>query len=150
MHTLLNAWLLTWEGTSGPAVDPQRKIIAILDARKSEVFIEQLVDVLYHRSSKSAFGMASTANKGSQRRKQYKHLNTYPSQILYGYWPCIFARRVENLSVECDIEKNLEHLRWTEPSVIGNAKIGSGVDELVPKKLTGHVRTIGPLSHGGL
>ena len=145
-RTKLNAWLLTWEGTSGPAVDPQRKVIAILDARRSEAFVEDLADVIYCRSFDSAYDMAFMANKRGQRSRQYRHLNTWPSQILYGRMPCIFARRVEDLTVSIDEVENVEHLHWTEPPVFGNAETGSGITELVPAREGENVRSIEPLS----
>lgn len=109
-QTRLNAWLLTWEGTVGPAINPDKKIIAITDARRSERFIEALVDVLYSRSVDSAYDMAFMANKRNQREAQYRHINTYPSRILYGRTPCIYARRVSNLTVQWDEETSKEQL----------------------------------------
>jgi hypothetical protein len=46
----MNAWLLTWEGTEGPALVADRKIVAILSARKSEGAVAELVRVLYCRT----------------------------------------------------------------------------------------------------
>ena len=145
-HTTHNAWLLTWEGTSGAAIDRDTKIIAILDARRSESFVEALVDVLYCRSHSSAYGMAFMANKRRQRDSQYRHTGTYPSQILYGHLPCIFARRVIELTITLDEAQALEHLRWTEPPVFGNAKVGSGIVEIVPARQREHTRSAMPLS----
>ena len=50
----MNAWLLTWEGTEGPALLPDKKIIAILASRKLDRSILDLVDILYRRSVDSA------------------------------------------------------------------------------------------------
>lgn len=145
-QTRLNAWLLTWEGTSGPATDPDKKIIAITDARRSERFIEDLVDVLYSRSVDSAYDMAFMANKRNQRKAQYRHINTHPSRILYGRMPCIYARRVSNLTVQRNEEIGKEQLSWTEPAVFGNATTGSGVVEIVPSSNHVHSRSCGTLS----
>ena len=145
-RTKLNAWLLTWEGTHGPAVDPDRKIVAILDARKSAAFVEGLIDVIYAQCHDSAFDMAFMANKRSQRVLQYRHLNTYPEQILYGRMPCIFARRVSDLTVSADVSAATEHLHWIEPAVFGNAPTGSGIVELVPAKTVEHARSNKPLA----
>ena len=145
-RTKLNAWLLTWVGTSGPAIDPDKKVIAIVDARRSESFIEDLVDVLYCRSVDSAYHMAFMANKRGQRAKQYRHMNTYPGHILYGRRPCIFARRVCNLTILWDEGKRTEHLRWTELAIFGNARSGSGVVEIVPAQEGEHSRSTEPLS----
>ena len=142
----VNAWLLTWEGTSGPALDPDRKIIAILDARRSDSFVEDLVDVIYSRSHSSAYDMAFMVNKRHQRDRQYKHVAAYPSRVLYGHLPCIFARRVVNLTINLDTDKQTEHLRWTEPPVYGNAPIGAGVVEFVAARELEHTRSARPLS----
>ena len=145
-RTKVNAWLLTWEGTSGPAIDPDKKIIAILDARRSESFVEDLVDVIYSRSHSSAYDMAFMANKRHQRDSQYKHLACYPSHVLYGHLPCIFARRIVNLTITLNIDENIEHLRWTEPPVFGNATVGAGVMEILAAQNFEHTRTAIPLS----
>jgi len=70
-------------------------------------------------------------NKHALRQSQYRHLNTYPSHILYGRMPCIYARKVVNLKVRLDEASKEEHLSWTEPPIYGNAKSGSGVAEIV-------------------
>jgi hypothetical protein len=145
-QTKLNAWLLTWEGTSGPAVQPDKKIIAIVDARRSESFIEALVDVLYCRSVDSAYDMAFMANKRQLRERQYRHLNTYPSRILYGRLPCIYARRVHDLEVAWNEEHKTEHIRWTEEAIFGNAKSGASIVEIVPSRECEHVRSHQPLA----
>jgi len=43
----LNAWLLTWEGTTGPAIVPDKKIVAILSSRKSSTVIADIVALFY-------------------------------------------------------------------------------------------------------
>lgn len=146
-QTSLNAWLLTWEGLSGPAVDPDRKIIAIVDGRRSEAFIEDLVDVLYSRSVDSAYDMAFMANKRKQRERQYRHIGTYPGQVLYGRLPFIFARRVVDLTVQWDEEAGRELLSWVEPAIYGNAESGAGVREIVAAASHSHTRSHGVLTH---
>lgn len=142
----LNAWLLTWEGASGPAVDPEKKIVAIVNARRSEAFIAGLVDVLYCRSVDSAYDMAFMANKGKQREHQYRHLNTYPDRILYGRLPCIYARKVADLKIQWNEETGEELLSWVEPAIYGNAETGAGVREIVAASYHSHRRAYGVLS----
>jgi hypothetical protein len=142
----VNAWLLTWEGTSGVALDPDRKIIAILDARRSESFVAGLVDVIYSRSHSSAYDMAFMVNKRHLRDRQYKHVGVYPSHVLYGHLPCIFARKVIDLTITLDTEAQIEHLRWTEPPVFGNAPVGAGIVEIVAARELEHTRSAKPLS----
>lgn len=144
-RTRLNAWLLTWEGIDGAAADPNKKIIAILDARRSEAFIKDLVDTIYSRSHNSAFGMALMANKRHQRNRLC-HVGTYPQHVLYGDMPCVFARRVVDLTVTWDEDKGTEHLQWTEPPIFGNAPVGSGIVEIVAAREMEHRRSTRPLS----
>ncbi len=144
---ILNAWLLTWEGTTGPAVNSERKIIAIIDARRSESFVEGLIDVLYSRFVDSAYDMAFMANKRKQREAHYRHLNTYPGRILYGRRPSIYARRVNTLTIQWDEDTGEEQLSWVEPAIYGNAKTGAGVREIVPATSHKHSRSYGVLSH---
>ena len=108
--------------------------------------MEDLVDVIYCRSSDSAYEMALMANKRGQRTNQFKHRGTYPSQILYGRLPCIFARRVKDLTITLDLENSREYLQWTELPVFGNAKVGAGIVEIVSAREAEHTRTFKPLS----
>ena len=142
----MRAWLLTWEGTSGSALVPDRKIIAILSARRSRSTIADLVDVLYCRSVDSAYEMASLANKRAQRERQYLHLDSTPSRLFYGSNPCIFARHVDALRVVCDPSTNTEVLHWRELPVYQNAPSGSGIVERYPAEDREHRRSITPLS----
>jgi hypothetical protein len=145
-RTKLNAWLLTWEGTQGPALERDKKIVAIVDARKTDAFIAALVDVLYCRSVGSAYDMSFIANKRALRERQYKHFNTPPSRILFGRNPCIYARRVSALTVERNETQQTEHLRWTEPAVLGNASTVGSIVERSPARELEHVRSCQPLS----
>jgi hypothetical protein len=36
----VNAWLLTWEGTEGPALAPDKKVVAILSSRRIDCHAE--------------------------------------------------------------------------------------------------------------
>lgn len=112
----MNAWLLTWEGTSGPAINDRKKIIAILSSKRSSSFVEDLVDVLYCRSVDTASNMAYEANKRKLRNNQYKHIYSGVNRIFYGKNPCIFARVVKDLEIDVDDENNIETVRWTEPT----------------------------------
>lgn len=145
-RTRLNAWLLTWEGTPGSDGPLGGKIIAILDGRRSHSFVEDLVDVIYGRCVYSAYEMAFMANKRNQRDRQYKCLYTKPSQVLYGHMPLIFARRVRNLTITRDEAQGIEHLRWTELPIYGNASSGSSVVLVTPEEEREYVRSINTLS----
>jgi len=145
-RTRLNAWLLTWEGTPGSDGPPGGKIIAILNGRRSNSFVEDLADVIYGRCVYSAYEMAFMANKRNQRNKQYKGLYTRPSQVLYGHMPLIFARRVQHLTITRDETQGTEHLRWTELPIYGNASSGSSVALVIPEEEREYVRPINTLS----
>lgn len=143
---LRNAWLLTWEGTEGPALTTNEKIIAVLSGRKSESFIRDIVDVLYTRCYWRAYGQAMHANKRKDRESQFRHVHAYPGHIHYGKNPWIFGRRVEGLEIERDEHGQLEHLSWTEPAVYGNADKGAGVKEIQPAEKRSLTRALVPLS----
>lgn len=142
----MNAWLLTWEGTTGPALAADKKIIAILSSRRSETAIADVVDVLYCRSVDSAFDMASLLNKRAARKRQYRHLYSTNSRLFYGRDPCIFARQVTNLRIERDLSTRSELLRWHELPVYQNAPTGSGIVERYPAEEREHRRSLEPLS----
>jgi hypothetical protein len=142
----MKAWLLTWEGTEGPALIPDRKIAAILSYQRSAKFVAELVDVLYCRSVDSAHDMASLANNRKLREHQYMILSAKGGRLFYGRNPCIFARKVVNLTIELDNARNTELIRWTELAILENAKSGSGAIQTEPPRNCQHLRSIGPLS----
>jgi hypothetical protein len=112
----MNAWLLTWEGTSGPLILDENKIVAIVSSKRSTSFIEDLADVLYCRTVNSAGKMAYEANKSRYRKEQYKNIFSHGDRVFYGKNPCIFARLVSNLRITKDDEKMVEVVCWTEPA----------------------------------
>lgn len=142
----MNAWLLTWEGTEGPALVADRKIIAILSGRRSSGTIANLVEVLYCRSVDTAYDMAQMANKRGALERQYLHTHSTGSRIFYGRNPCIFARQVMKLSIRMDESMGTELLTWTELPVYRNAKVGSGIEEAEPARECRHIRALRPLS----
>ena len=142
----MNAWILTWEGTVGPAIGPDNKILAILSSRRSSSAIMDIVDTLYCRSVDSAHDMALNMNKRKQRIAEYKHLGSMPSRFFYGRNPCIFARLVTDLTVSRDEVQRQELIRWTDPAVFGNADFGSGVKEIYPSREYEVLRSLRPLA----
>ena len=143
----MNAWILTWEGTTGPALVPDEKILAILSSRRSSGAVTGIVDTLYCRSVDSAFDMALLANKRRQREYQYKHLRSTIHRIFYGRNPCIFARVVSNLKIERDDARKVELIRWTELPVFQNAESGSTLVQVEPSRECQLVRSLKPLAH---
>ena len=111
----MNAWLLTWEGTEGPALLPDNKIVAILSGRLSAKSVELIVDVLYTRCVLTADELAYLAHKRKAREKQFKSPSTPLDRFIYGHNPWIYARQVTDLVVERDEDQHLEHVSWTEP-----------------------------------
>lgn len=142
----MNAWLLTWEGTLGPAVEPDTKILAILSSRRSSSVVEDIVDTLYCRSVDSAYDMVLHANKRKQRVAQYRHLSSMSSRFFYGRNPCIFARVVADLTVNRDEVQRRELIRWTDPAVFGNSDSGSGLKEIYPSRDCEVIRSLRPLA----
>ena len=139
----MNAWLLTWEGTAGAAVCPEEKIIAILSSCISTPV--GLVQAIYHRSVDTAYDMSHTANKSKARAQRYGNIQSTSSRYFYGANPCIFARKVTDLSVHKDEAHGCETTRWVELAVFVNADHGSGIKEQWPAKQCEHTRPLIPL-----
>lgn len=140
----MNAWLLTWEGTTGAALRPEEKIIAILSSRSSVPV--SLVQAIYHRTVDTAFEMSRTANKSKERAQRYEHNQSTFFRYFYGTNPCIFARKVTDLTVKQDETKGQEIIRWIEPALFVNADRGSGIKEKWPAKQCEHIRPLVPLA----
>lgn len=68
----VNAWLLTWEGTTAPALSGETKIAAILSGRLASRSVEAIVDCLYTRCIWSAYELAEYAHKPRERRQQLR------------------------------------------------------------------------------
>jgi len=142
----MKAWLLTWEGTTGPAVNMDRKIIAIISSRRSYESVADIVDVLYSRCVDSADGMAFLANKRKQRQRERCKNISGGGRLFYGSNPCIFARQVEDLRIEHDGENGSEIIRWRELPVYQNDPSGRGIVEKYPAEDREHKRAVRPLS----
>ena len=111
----MNAWLLTWEGTKGPALVPDKQIVAILSGRLATKTVELIVDVLYTRCALTADELTYFAHKRKERQKRFKVIGTSPDRFIYGHNPWIYARHVTDLVVEKDENQDLEHVSWTDP-----------------------------------
>lgn len=142
----MNAWLLTWEGTEGPAIDANQKIIAILSGRKSADVVANLVEVLYCRTVQSAGDMARLANRRRSREHQYRQVYSTADRLFYGRNPCIFARRVSNLRIERDASLETETVRWHEPATYRNAASGSEIEQALAARDCEHQRALLPLA----
>jgi hypothetical protein len=142
----MNAWILTWEGTSGPALVPEKKIVAIISARRKASTIAEMVDLLYCRAVDSAHDMAVSANKRRLRDNQYQHQYSKPHRLFYGRNPCIYARVVSNLTVERDEGRGVERIRWTDPPYLRVVNSGEMPVEVEPAIDREVVRLLRPLS----
>lgn len=142
----MKAWLLTWEGTTGPASCPDKQLIAIFSARYSPKTIEMFADLIYSRSVESAYDMAHFANKRKVRRRQYRYGYSLPTRLFYGQNPCIFARIVSDLRVERDEVRRIEYVRWTEPAYLRVESPGALPVEVEPASEKELIRAINPLS----
>ncbi len=142
----MNAWLLTWEGTEGPALSKEDKLVAILPGRMSQNSVEQIVGVLYTRCIGTASDLIYYANRRKEKEKRYMYVTGAYPRIFYGYSQCfIYARQVTKLVIEKCEEQQLEHVRWTEyPYLIQNSEYKLVEKEPeTPRELT---RTLIPVS----
>ncbi len=142
----MKAWLLTWEGTSGPALVSERKIVSIISARRTSSWISVNADLLYCRSVDSAYDAILLANRPSLREYQYRHLYSNSARIVYGRNPCIYARLVSNCMVERDEVRMVERVRWTEPPYKRIERQGTLPVEIEPASEQELVRALEPLS----
>ena len=117
----MNAWLITWEGTELHKNELD-KIAAILNSRKSEKSVMELIELLYLRSTCNASAMAHFVNCRKEIPfKAYKDLSSegilYPERCYCGSGQfMLYARRVTNLKICLNKEKGKEVLTWVEPS----------------------------------
>jgi len=107
----MNAWLITWEGTTRGITD-ENKIIAIIGSQRSHSFIEDLVDTITQMSSKTAYEMAYLANRKRKRIQGSKVMNT--SSIIFGSNPSIYARQVKDLKITRNPKESTETIVWYE------------------------------------
>jgi hypothetical protein len=113
----MNAWLLTWEGTS-PKITDNNRIIGIIGSRRSDSFVAELVEFLYSRNYSSAFDMAYIANRPKKKNftaEKTQIINGAPhgERIICGHNPWIYARKVKNLKITQ--EDDIEIITWQEP-----------------------------------
>lgn len=100
-----SAWLVTWEGTDIEDWPQERKIVSILDGRKSPEFIRDYVHEYYIASE---YSLTEKLRFSSQPKKA---LNPYPAEfdridgalflgrITCGHNPFLLARKVTNLRI---------------------------------------------------
>lgn len=117
----MNAWLITWEGTSEKLNDENR-LFAIIGARRSIEFIVDILEFLYLRASSNASEMAYLVTR--PRKKHFKAemsqlINGVPhgDRILCGHNPWLYARKVTELNVVIAEESGAEHVTWREPPI---------------------------------
>lgn len=142
----MNAWLLTWEGTTGPALSDDDKIVAILSGRLSSRSIELVIDALYTRCIWTAESQVLNAHKRKTREAQFRHIYSHGDRIFYGSNPCIFARIVANLRVDTDEENQVEHVTWTEPAYLCIEQPGEMPVDAEPAHEKGLTRKLKPLA----
>lgn len=110
----MNAWLLTWEGTS-PAINASNKIVAIIASRRSNSFVHDVVDLLYGRSVGSAYDAVRAANRRKERKGELLTTYSTSERFFFGRNPLIFARRVSHLTVSRNESEDTETVAWIDP-----------------------------------
>jgi hypothetical protein len=110
----MNAWFLTWEGTS-PEITPENKIAAIISARRASSFVHEIADLLYARSMDPAYDVARAANSRSHHRSELTTRFGVSDGFYFGRDLFIFARRVSGLSIKRDEPNGIETITWIDP-----------------------------------
>jgi len=113
----MNAWLLTWEGTS-PKITEENRIIGVIGSRRADSFVAELVEFIYARNSSSVTDMAYIANRPKKKpfpATKTQIINGVPhgERIICGHNPWIYARKVKALKTE--VEDGVEVVSWQEP-----------------------------------
>lgn len=117
MKKIKSAWLITWEWFGEHVkVDNEKRIVSIVNYRKSHKYIYDLVGDLYtsHTTSVSEKLAFAADNKKTVYPPYYLVKNgiTYADIIHCGDNPFLYARRVQNLMID---EKSPDKaLTWEE------------------------------------
>ena len=118
-----NAWLITWMGTE-PWAAPHdwRSIMAIVNGRRSDKFITDLLWILHVRACETAHGMAYWATR---RRRYGLPARVGPGWRTHGSNTWLYARRVLNLRIS--MVGDDEQIEWQEPDYVGNHALTSDI-----------------------
>jgi hypothetical protein len=113
----MKAWLLTWQWYDSKHPD---KVAAIISSRKSEKYIQEIVELLVKASEYNATDMAYFANK--RHKSQYQAsgplvINDVPhgERLICGSDPKLYARKVAYLQIKRDKISGEEVVSWKEP-----------------------------------
>ncbi|PYC20952.1 hypothetical protein DMO17_16475 [Aquipseudomonas alcaligenes] len=107
-----------------------RAVVAILSAKRSHEFVEDLIDLLYMRDTASAFDLAYYANRKSERRARNRMICSVGGRIFYGTASmCLFGRLVSGLEV--NEAQGIETIRCTELAYYRNSPVAPDGIELV-------------------
>ena len=130
----MNAWLITWEGTG--KITDDKKIVAILDPRKSRKTLAELVEFIYSRAT---FNVGEVISYTVQsKRSPYKVLGNmsvinnvqHGDRLICGNNPHLYARKVSELKIETDLDAYLETVTWQEPPIFRLKDKSSGQVEV--------------------
>jgi hypothetical protein len=135
MNKLVNAWLVTWEGTDSHIKDTT-KIAGVLGGRCPYSHVEKVVGLLYQRTVFGVREMVYYANRRRELQARFKMIFSDGSRILYGSNPRIlYARKVNDLKVSVDTVSGNEIVSWVERALLKcNASTGYKFVEAEPER----------------
>jgi hypothetical protein len=148
----VNAWLITWE--SGPNVQPVDYIAGIVDPRRSDRWVTDLIEFLYLRSVSTLSELAKCA--GHRKNVPYRaqsplFINDVPhgGRVSCRHNPWLYARKVSDLTIDQDPETGLETVVWLEPPQFRRTSDGSFPESVgEPERRTYRRTRIGSVSDG--
>jgi hypothetical protein len=111
----LSAWLVTWEWCGDHAAVSE-KVAEILDPRISAERVRQIVELLYHREASLSEKVAWRLLKRSQPyTADFVDIEgvRWESQVMCGHNPSLFARLVDDLTIEADAQGR-ESATWRD------------------------------------
>ncbi len=133
------AWIMTWEWMSDSAslVD---SFAGIINYRKSEKYVVDLVEFLYNLKTANLSELASYAK--NHKSVPYKAAVDFNFHIACGGHPLLLARQVKNIEVFVDPGTNIETITWEtfptyRPSESGPEKVSESKKEGLTRIVTG-------------
>lgn len=146
----MNAWLVTWEGTSA-SLNEANKIAALVSVKRSSRYVADYVENIYLLTTNTVSELSATLYKPSKRPYRAKIgdiINGVPhgDRIDCGHNPWLYARKVGELVVVEKVDEGVEIISWTEPPKFrwaDHSKTNRVVDEPgVRRGLTRPIRSV--------
>ena len=117
----MKAWLVTWEWMA-PHAEVVNKIAAVINSRRSERFVADMVEHIYAHSNynmKELLDIVKVPKRNPYKATRGEIIHGVPhgDRITCGHHPWLYARIVTDLTATTDKETALEIIKWKEPPI---------------------------------